>query len=275
MDYKLKLAISRWFQVGAAPATSAVCYSPDPYGVGLYPATEPPADTVFFSINLLRESRKDSNVVDLRNFLIELDQKDMTIEQQRSYIKALGMPYTTCTYSGNKSCHYIISLADPLPDRETYDFYARWLHNAVALADHSTKNPSRFSRFPGAINPKTGKVQELLECLPRVLINKFDLFLEKFPKPMPMIKATTEIPATPQPITHLRRYTLRYLSCGAGEGERTPMLFKCACDLAENGYPLSQAVQMLFKPIEKHLDFNPKKAYNTIQDAYKRVGVIE
>lgn len=121
-------------------------------------------DAEFFSINPLRESRKDLNVTEFRNFLFEMD--NMPLEQQHTIIEASKVPLTSVVFSGSKSYHVIISLEQPLYAKphtvEGVNAYkAAWKSIASYLAtewgisqkefDTSCQNPSRFSRFPGHV----------------------------------------------------------------------------------------------------------------------------
>lgn len=135
-------------------------------------------DAEFFSINPLKESRKDLNVTEFRNFLFEMD--NMPLDQQRTIIQNSNVPLTSVIYSGSKSYHVIISLetALDLPPhqsssvqsyKKTWGAIAQYLAKKwqinVKEFDTSCQNPSRFSRFPGHLR-SNGNVQE------QVLIGK-------------------------------------------------------------------------------------------------------
>lgn len=127
--------------------------------------------------------RDDKNVVCLRNFLIELD--DMNLDSQIGYVRS-ELPVTSITYSGGKSYHFIISLTNPCETKSEYDDIANKIFTLLPKADRSCKNPSRFSRLPGAIRSDTNKLQELvllseridkvelLKMLPDVKLRSYD-----------------------------------------------------------------------------------------------------
>jgi competence transcription factor ComK len=130
-------------------------------------SAEPLSLSEFFCINPLKslDERNDSNVATKRNFLIEWD--EAPLEEQYTALeklKSANFPVTTATFSGSKSLHLIVSLADSL----TAEYKAAWLalsleiHRITGLnADPSCKNPSRLSRLAGAVRTN-GIVQALL-----------------------------------------------------------------------------------------------------------------
>ena len=127
----------------------------------------PTSASEFFCINPLRnlQSRKNEDVTVLRNFLLEFDGAPLT--QQRAAIKvieAAGLPIRTAVFSGSKSLHFIISLADTL----TVDYKSAWLALSAEVskltgleADEACKNPARLSRLAGHVRGSTGKEQTL------------------------------------------------------------------------------------------------------------------
>lgn len=132
------------------------------------------------TINPLRKGgfRKDSNVKRYRTLLFEID--DMPIHEQIPVMKRIGLPYSTCVFSGNKSYHFLVVLKDELQDRTEYDAY--WRAIAKALLDNnipidkSTKNPSRFTRAPFA--NRDGVVQAVQEVRGRVSLADVDSWLQ-------------------------------------------------------------------------------------------------
>jgi hypothetical protein len=65
-------------------------------------------------------------------------------------------------HSGGKSCHFIISLKEPLSSLDEYRNFARRLHALLPDVDPATKNASRLSRLPFRIRPDTKRFQKLL-----------------------------------------------------------------------------------------------------------------
>lgn len=111
-----------------------------------------------------RGRRADVNVTEFRNILCEFDKN--TIEEQIEWLNNSRLPYSAIVHSGKKSLHIIISLSTPVRSRKEYNVLAKQLYAAILKAgikvDDSTSNPSRLSRYPGAIREDTGIEQELL-----------------------------------------------------------------------------------------------------------------
>lgn len=140
-------------------SSELVCVSEHPYGVFLSEQHAIKKGAVFFSINPMHTSRADANVTCYRNILLEID--SLPLDQQLAYIQ-YKVPVTSIVYSGGKSYHFIISLAEPCSTKDEYDLLVKRLHKLLPKVDPTTKNPSRFSRMPGTVRPDTGKLQELL-----------------------------------------------------------------------------------------------------------------
>lgn len=137
----------------------------------------------FLCINPVQGERKDKSVTTYRNFLIEMD--NLELRDQLTLIKAIGLPYSTLTFSGGKSFHYIISLEDPLSSQELYAFTARWIHNVIEHADPATRNPSRLTRFPNGLRRENGKTQKLIYAKGRVKNDELMTWLESHQAKVP------------------------------------------------------------------------------------------
>jgi hypothetical protein len=178
-----------------------------------------------------RPRRADCNVVARRNFLIEFD-NGTSLSEQMAAVEKVGLPWSTCVFSGSKSYHFVVALEDALTAEE-YRAAAYRLYPAIPQADQKTKNPSRFTRLAGAENSKTGKTQELVGTRGRVSVDEFFAWLDKVAPA-----------ATAQP----RRFTnaptngwipvdvAEFLRCGATEGGRTNAVYRAACALFRAGY---------------------------------------
>lgn len=107
--------------------------------------------------------RAGVNITKHRTFLLEFDAG--TLEQHAEIINSSGVPYTACTFSGGKSQHYLITLAQPLKSKEEYDSVAKRLYSVFEGQpgfDTANKNSARLSRLPGTIRASSGLLQELL-----------------------------------------------------------------------------------------------------------------
>lgn len=157
MNYDKQFLDTKAFLSTLFKFNEQTCYSPDPFDTSIYDGPHP--KDIFFSINPMHTSRADKNVTAFRNILLECDK--MPLDQQIAYIQQ-KIPVTSIVYSGGKSYHFIISLADECSTKEEYDVLVRRLHALLPQVDPTTKNPSRFSRLPGVVRPDTGKLQELV-----------------------------------------------------------------------------------------------------------------
>jgi hypothetical protein len=251
----------------------STCFSETPKGIQIYSLNHSlirrSGSEAFFSINPMDPSktRADSSVISYRNILVEMDK--ISLEKQSQHISEIGMPYSTAVYSGSKSIHYIISLEYPLADEQLYRALVKRVYKAVGddKVDHSCKNPSRFSRFPGHVRLDTGNEQKLLAVNSRVSNTALNHWLidrgapeeELWDNLTPEPRSTFKNPARLYTST---RYFLMY---GAPNGEWNPKLFKASADLCRCGYTEGEALIELRK-ITGFLDNFDR---NTISSAFK------
>lgn len=118
----------------------------------------------FFTINPLQGKRAAANVTAYRNILVELD--NMPLLAQEEYVSKAGLEPSSIVYSGNKSMHFIFSMATEFASARHYADAVARLYDLLPAADPSCKDPARFSRTPGMIRPDTGKLQELIYLAP-------------------------------------------------------------------------------------------------------------
>lgn len=108
---------------------------------------------LFVRINPLRDAagKADKDVSAYRHVLIEADEG--TKEQQLAAIRAIGLPMPAITCSGDRSIHGIavVDAPDEATYRERFEILREYCTQAFGLkVDAKNKNPSRFSRMPGA-----------------------------------------------------------------------------------------------------------------------------
>jgi hypothetical protein len=118
--------------------------------------------TEFYVLNPLHNLRSafDANVASFQNILIELDWRGLQA-QEKQVEQVLQMPFTMKTYSGAKSLHYVIALAQPVAIEEWREMVA-FLLFAIKKADAQCKNPARLTRTPGVMRASTGNLQRLI-----------------------------------------------------------------------------------------------------------------
>ena len=159
------------------------CFGATPFENQSYPISEGSTSitTRFYTINPLVKgrTRKAANVKKYRNLLFEID--NISVQEQAAKIKESGLPFSTATFSGSKSIHWIISLIEEVEDREEYTALWKAIHATLLKynieADTATKDPARFSRCPGKIRDN-GKEQKLLKVSTRVSRERIQDWLE-------------------------------------------------------------------------------------------------
>lgn len=138
-----------------------ICFANYPYETALSKFPKEHKSSPYFSINALQNARSDANVTKHRTFMLEFD--TLPLDEQLKRLRNSDVPLSAIVYSGGKSYHAFIVLADPVSANE-YANIAKRLHLALPGVDPSTKNPSRLARLPNVIRPET----ELLQCLSKL-----------------------------------------------------------------------------------------------------------
>jgi len=238
-----------------------VCWSPNPYGVQSRPVTDLMNSTAncFFSINPLKGKRCDANVTSYRNILLEFDTISLT--EQLKLIATI--PHSTLVYSGGKSYHAIISLEEACATKDDYDKLVRRIYDRLPDVDKSAKNPSRFSRAPGA-KRDSGAVQDLIEVKEQVTRNELEAWLGP-----DVIEEAYSIGNSDAAHSQgrLNANTLWFLADGAEEGKWNKHLFMAALDLARCGRSEENIMETCAKVTGK-LDNSDKR---TIRSA---IGIV-
>jgi hypothetical protein len=142
------------------------------------------------SLNPVKGPRRDEFVTAYRSFLVEADFG--TLAEQKDYIDAIDMPYSICTFSGNKSLHYGIVLTEDL-SQSVWRNTAEWILAIVKKADQLTKNPTRSIRFPGNIRKDGKKLeQKLVDYKGRITPEELFTWLSRWPDLNPAMKKKTK-----------------------------------------------------------------------------------
>lgn len=98
-----------------------------------------------------RMPRACKNLKHCRNFVIERDDLP-NLDAQLKWADDVKLPYATAVFSGNKSIHFVISLAEPICIPE-YKAYAKRLKKAFPCIDSGCLEPTRLTRIPSASQP--------------------------------------------------------------------------------------------------------------------------
>ncbi len=242
-----------------------ICSAANHFGVAVHDWWDVSPFDLFVSINPMHTKRADANVTSFRNILVEFDKG--SIEEQRKIINDSGLPYTALTFSGNKSLHAVIRLAEPMPNEQSYrnlvaQIYAKM--GGKEVVDMSAGNPSRFTRIPGGY--RDGVLQKLLDLNGKIDNNELRAWLgpQHHPGWIPnqhhtAIRFRGDINSN----------TMDFLINGAPEGEWNSTLFKAACDLTRAKFELHE-IENRCAGVTGHLDKDDRE---TIKSAYKRARI--
>lgn len=254
---------------------SVTLVSPNP---SVFPKKVEIRDIKLIAINPIKGNREDENCTALRTFLVEVD--NMPLKDQYDYIQSLKMPYSVCVFSGGKSLHFGITLAEDLNSLETYKYLATWILNIANKADRNTKNPSRSIRVPGSI--RDGREQKLLELKSRIPLEQLNAWLSEFQhlRPAPQKEygvSSNKIGLDTLPIwltTALREGVSSYaFSRGGG---RNQTWFKIFCEFAKRGYSSEESMSLLHKYFDEEKDFKRQEWETIAKSAEKfKVGHYE
>lgn len=251
-------SVREFFELLFEPGETT-CLSKDPYSINLRSARNGTYWN-FFSINPMTGSRADANVTVYRNILIEMDKLPLDVQLKLFE----SMPISTLVYSGGKSYHGIISLQEPCQSRQEYDTLVKRIYAKVLDADQSTKNPSRFSRTPGAFRDN-GKYQDLIWVKQRIPRDALEAWLGPDLKTEPAFKIQQTNPTGWHRI--LTPFTNHFLKFGVAEGHWHDSLVKATCDMARAGFGVDEIEAKVYN-VNKHLD---KHDINTIRSCFKMV----
>lgn len=227
-------------------------------------------DINLIAINPIQGWRRDENVTAFRTFLVEVD--DGSLPQQLNYIKDMGMPYSACVFSGNKSLHFAITLDQDLPTYDLYYDVAEWILNIMDKADRVTKNPSRSIRFPNN-RRKDGKklLQALVEIKGRVKYTELAKWLQKYPQHNPAEKRKYKKNTTTKTIGGIPAWVLIKLREGIDESKgRNNEWFSIAMELAKVGYTDEEMIESFSQFFIPERDFSQREWETIMKSAYKR-----
>jgi len=232
---------------------------------------QPTNRSEFFCINPLIEQGPMTldNVACYRNILVECDK--YSIETQFEYVtRSIDMPYTTCTYSGGKSLHFVIRLADGCKDEQEYNEMARMVFAVVKRCDTVNVNPNRLTRLPEALryrnDPQEGFawVLQSLISVKKQEITKADLinwaqgtdakaYNRWLADEMDVKRSLLAKEVEPMVVEYLSATTQQLVFHGAivpGRG-RHEALQKAAAEMLIKGYPIEKIETYLYQAQDK------------------------
>ncbi len=256
--------ITKFYSTLFEPGEST-CFSATPYGTLLTLVGHEFSHSLqFFSINPLRGSRCDANVTCYRNILLEFDK--LPLGEQLKLI--VTIPHSTVVYSGGKSYHAIISLAEPCSTKDEYDTLVRRIYDRLPDVDKSTKNCSRFSRTPMALRD-TGALQDLVEVRERVSRAALEAWLGPETAEEAGLGPETATFSAPRSLKLLHPSTLYFLEFGADPGWWNRSLYMSALDLARCGNSEFEVIKRLTAVTGK-LDNSDRRTIRSALNAVRK-----
>lgn len=227
-----------------------------------------PIQLTLCALNPIKGYRSDDNCTALRNFLVEIDFGPLA--QQMSYIKKLGMPYSACVFSGNKSLHFLLSLEEDLPNENIYRHFSEWILSIVSLADQNTQNPSRSIRIPGSWREPTKK-QRLVELKGPLKIADLVSWLNRFPDSKPK-KAERRHISGKRDFNKLKPWVMPMLLKGLDVSKgRNKQWFSIACEFALAGYSEDDTMEILGEFFSPERDFKEREWKTSIRSGFKYI----
>lgn len=226
------------------------------------------SELLFVALNPIYGQRQDINCKTYRNFLVEMDTG--TIKEQIDHINSLGLPFSAAVFSGNKSCHFLISLDQDLPNEKVYRTFGEWILNIIPLADPNCKNPSRSIRVPGAIRDN-GNRQRLLKFNGKVKLTDLSAWLAKYKSLKP--KGRTVKPVSDSPsLDNVAPWVGKALIEGIDRSRgRNKVWFTIACEFAIAGFDFDDTLNKLLPYFHEERDFKEKEWQAAIKSGCKYI----
>ncbi len=227
-------------------------------------------DLLLTAINPINGFRDDKSVTAYRSFLVELD--DGSLPSQKAYIDGLGLPYSICIFSGNKSLHYGIVLKEDLVNESVWRMVNQWILNILTKADQQVKNPSRSIRFPGnKRRDGKGKIQALVEVRDRISQEELFIWLNKYPDKKPVPDTTPRRRTGNTSIENIPEWVSEILESGVTD-QRNSTWFNIACSFARCNFDYEETVEVLENFFDEESDFKRPEWIVCIKQGFKRVN---
>jgi hypothetical protein len=187
-----------------------------------------------------------------------------------AYIKKIGMPYSACVFSGNKSLHFLISLDTDLPSEKVYRHFSEWILKIVTLADQNTQNPSRSIRVPGAWRSPSQK-QRLVEIKGPTPIKDLVAWLNQHPNEKPKEKEK-RVRSESRDFSQIKSWVIEALTNGIDPSKgRNKQWFSIACEFALAGYSEDDTVDILGDFFSPDRDFKEREWKTAIKSGFKYI----
>jgi|SRR5581483_10813918 len=220
------------------------------------------------ALNPIKGYRLDQHCTAFRNFLIEVDYGPL--KEQKAYIDKLGLPYSACVFSGNKSLHFLVSLDTDLPSEKVYRLFSEWIRAIYTAADQNTINPSRSIRIPGAYR-EPGKKQILVEYKGPTKITDFVAWLNRYPDAKPKEREKRKVSDNDKnSFDRVKDWVWDRLENGFDPTKgRNKQWFAIAIEFALAGYSEDDTIDKLGYYFQEDRDFREKEWLITIRSGFK------
>jgi hypothetical protein len=200
-----------------------------------------------------------------------------SLEEQLEYMEAFSFKKSAIVYSGGKSLHYLISLADVTLTAEQWRFLNQWVLNILSKADQQVKNPSRKTRFPGHL--RDGKtIQELKVVGERLPYKDLIAWLIQFPEKRPDWKPERTLEKRERLYRNFfngnYREVPRWLRSKLEEGvdfNRNQTWFNYSCILAEAGFDEFEILEIFEDYFLVERDFTQRELETCVRSAVERI----
>jgi hypothetical protein len=227
-----------------------------------------PSQMLLVALNPIKGYRNDQNCTAFRNFLVEVDYGPLS--EQLAYAKKIGLPYSACIFSGNKSLHFLISLSQDLPNENIYRHFSQWILHIMTLADQNTQNPSRSIRLPGAWREPT-KQQKLVEMRGKTNIDDLVKWLQQYPESKPK-KAEKRQVSLHYDFSNFKPWVKELLLNGLDPSKgRNKQWFSIACEFALAGVSEDDTMDILSEFFTPERDFKEREWKTSIRSGFKYI----
>jgi hypothetical protein len=241
--------------------------------------------------SMIGNRRCEDNIDQRTTFIVEFD--ELPLDEQMVFVDQIQMPYSTATYSGNKSVHFLIRLTDSISDKREYKRLAKLILLATNnKADPAPlKNSSTFTRVPFAIRKETGRIQKLLKLKKRVSQKELIEWIDsRVLKQKPSLKKRKIIKRghwgfgekqknQEWSIRQLPNWILQKLiNNEISEGGRNNSWFSIGCKCCEIGVPYNDSIKILepyfsedYYSDDDHSNFLHQDWVNAIENGYRHI----
>lgn len=228
-----------------------------------------PSRPILCALNPIMGYREDANCTAFRNFLVEVDYGPL--KEQLAYVRKLGLPYSACVFSGNKSLHFLVSVDEDLPSENAWRIVQEWILNIITLADSKTKNPSRMIRIPGSWRTPSQK-QRLVEIKGQTKLTDLTNWLKQYPQCKPQVYEKRQVLGE-RSVHGVKQWALDKLKYGIDTSKgRNQQWFSIACEFALAGYSEDDTIDILSDYFSPDRDFKRKEWLTSVRSGFKHIG---